>query len=317
MAGINGAKITYSHSRLLNTTELYQTLVLFAKLLDLSYADGLMKYLCAPLYYRYIRQLMQTLISCAYTYVYNATHTQSFSDRLAQREAKKFHATNLSISDGLEKLNTAYMTLYKRPFNFESDSIHHLLFACLSLNPSITRILEIGTFTGDTTALMAMLFDSATISTVDLPNDDPILTQTYDRADSEKLAAFLKKQTANTTHDRIVPYKHNSFFLMDHFSPHSFDLVWVDGGHHYPEIAWDTCQAYHLTKPGGYVLFDDVLSLQTDWRRDTVSTDSYRTLAYLADRLTTPITYFLKRRNPLNTVIKTNRDWIALLQKQT
>ena len=64
--------------------------------------------------------------------------------------------------------------------DLESISSHLVLFSSLSaaLNP-IHDILEIGTFKGETTHLLARLFPTAKITMVDLPVSDPIFSKTY------------------------------------------------------------------------------------------------------------------------------------------
>jgi len=46
-----------------------------------------------------------------------------------------------------------------------------------------------------------------------------------------------------------------------------FDIVFIDGGHSYPSLAWDAMYAYNRTAPGGFILFHDYNRPNNDPRR--------------------------------------------------
>ncbi len=77
---------------------------------------------------------------------------------------------------------------------------------------------------GQTTALLARLFPRAEIVPVELPASDPILRETYDRGDREKLNKFHQTLAANTSAPNIRPVSANSFFIPAVVRP-PFDLV--------------------------------------------------------------------------------------------
>ena len=108
----------------------------------------------------------------------------------------------------------------------------------------------------------------------------------------------------------------NTLFLLSNISlDEKFDLIWVDGGHLYPDVAWDLSNAYHLLNKGGYLLCDDVVKSDKYYSNGYVSTDSYEVLNYLEERIDGGITYFLKRISwVLYPRIKT-RKYVALLKK--
>ena len=193
-------------------------------------------------------------------------------------------------------------------------SVHWLLFACLRQQQPPARILEIGTYDGQTTALLARLFPAAQIITVELPAWDPILRQTYGRSDRAELESFARRLAANTSAPNITLLKINSFFVPAEVRG-SFDLIWIDGGHLYPEVAWDLCNAYHLAAPGGYIMCDDVVADPRGWSDSYVSPDSHNVLRYICTRTNEPLALFLKRESPLESADPRTRKFVALLHK--
>ena len=64
----------------------------------------------------------------------------------------------------------------------EMYSEHLLIFTALSISSNIpNKILEIGTHDGRCASILAVLFPHSEIITIDLKDDDPIFTGTYDR----------------------------------------------------------------------------------------------------------------------------------------
>jgi len=192
--------------------------------------------------------------------------------------------------------------------------VHWLLLAAVASQRCCGRILEIGTFDGETTALMARLFPASRIVTLDLPPDDPILGATYGRSGPAKRGAFERRLAANTAVDRIALLRVNSFFLPSVVAE-QFDLIWLDGGHLYPEIAWDFCNAWHLLREGGILMCDDVVPDPKGIRDGYVSPDSYQVLEYVARRTDAPWWLFLKRESAEWSADPRERKFVALLCK--
>lgn len=195
-------------------------------------------------------------------------------------------------------------------------SVHWLLFSCLSeLSPMpIRRILEIGTYDGETTSLLSKLFPLAEITTVDLPDADPMFRGLYLRGDAQVAADFNARRCANLKAGNIEYKAVNSFFLHGQVQG-AFDLIWVDGGHLYPEVAWDICNAYSLCAMGGYIMVDDVIAHPRGFRDAYVSPDSHAVLQYVAARTSDAPTYFLKRAGCRWSAVPRRRKYVALLKK--
>ena len=218
------------------------------------------------------------------------------SNQIDTSELEKFNNNGFSYEKGLNKLNSI---LKNKEFNIAFDSIHWLLFSCLSIqNHKINRILEIGTYTGEATFILSELFPDASITTIELPYDDPIFTTTYSRNSEADRKKFMELQQANLNpaKDRIKLIQKNSFFLLDVVND-KFDLIWVDAGHLFPEIAWDISNAYYLCKKGGYLMFDDIIKHKNGFSNDYVSPDAYNVLKYMSERSEDKVTYFYKRIN--------------------
>lgn len=235
-------------------------------------------------------------------------------DKVAREEDEKFDNLEINTSEALEKLNPILMAKYGREFDFQSDSIHWILWAGISNLWPINRILEIGTFDGEGTHILGKLFPQAEIITLDLPENDPILRASYGRESEEKYETYKKKQKENLKLSNIKLLNINSFFLTSHVSG-PFDLIWVDGGHLFPEVAWDICNAWNMCSPGGFILCDDVLPTQKPISTKYVSSESYKVLLYLKDRSDSGVTLFLKRRNPLHYASVITRKYVALIRK--
>ena len=235
---------------------------------------------------------------------------------ISNQELQKFQACGLDQEKAVEKLN-AILSEQRIPYDSDSDSIHWLLFAALSQNRSYKKILEIGTYEGEFTHILGNLFPDAEIVTVDLPEHDPIMEATYNRANSEVLHSYKGKQEHNTAGKNIRTVKSNTLFLMDALQQgEKFDIIWVDGGHLYPDVAWDISNAYHLLNPGGMMFCDDVIPSKKAYDNGYVSTESYDVLNYLGERIESPVTYFLKRTNPYFYALDHTRKYVALVQKK-
>lgn len=248
---------------------------------------------------------------------YRACYRRFFHDpqELAKIEKEKFEKAGLDMGAAQAALNQVLQDLRGSDFDFASDSIHWLVFSALSVAKiEVRNILEIGTFDGEFTWILSKLFPQAKITTIDLPASDPLLRDFYNREEDSDFQRYKAKQKANLANENINLIESNSFFLLDKVNE-KFDLIWVDGGHLYPEVAWDLCSAYHLCREGGQVLCDDVIPLKTLYKDRYVSTESFEVLEYLQARIPVKLILFLKRRDPLFFARKKDRKFVSCLQK--
>lgn len=231
-------------------------------------------------------------------------------------EREKFEETGLNYEAAMTRLNEALASLGRDQYLESSGvgSVHWVLFSALSLKYEMRRILEIGTFDGETTGLLSRLFPAAHITTVDLPHDDPRFTELYDRRDPKERLAFIKRQRANTADSKIELLLVDSFLLPGRLQP-GFDLVWVDGGHRYPVVAWDICNAFHLCAPNGWVLCDDVLTQPEAEDHAFVSQHPFEVVEYVREHAPVDVHYFLKRRGTRWSANPKRRKFVAAIRR--
>lgn len=151
-------------------------------------------------------------------------------------------------------------------------SEHHTLFAAISLKHRIKSILEIGTYSASCTKLLSILYPEAEIVTVDLPDDDPIFKQTYDRDKKDERQNFVRER--NRLIDSCVNVtflQQNSLELM-HNKFSKFDLIWVDGAHGYPIIAMDIVNSLSCLEKNGLLFIDDI------WKSRSKNESHYRSI---------------------------------------
>ena len=222
--------------------------------------------------------------------------TASSSDVYVDEEKQRFIEQGLDFDGSLSRLNAILMRRIGRSFDFRSDSIHWLLFSALGLKyPSAQKVLEIGTFDGFFTSLLVEFFPQAQITTVDLPASDPLLKAYFRRDNPEVLRKYLATQSVNIANERIRLLSINSLFLEENIRGQIFDVIWVDGGHVYPEVAVDLANAYAHCRDGGVVVCDDVMMAPKGYNDGFVSLESKDVLDYLAKRVGVPVIHFRKR----------------------
>jgi predicted O-methyltransferase YrrM len=176
----------------------------------------------------------------------------------------------------------------------DDESVHRLAFTALQVaGVRPQNVLELGTLHGEATVHLATLFPQATIHTVELPADDPLL-RTWHR-DSAKRDADTAARFA--PHGNIRQIRANSFDLMALDLP-LFDLVWLDAGHHYPEVAWDHAYCFGRLRPNGWLFSDDVILPDTaGGRLEGEDFAPYFVLEYVAARKPWPHGRLLKRES--------------------
>jgi predicted O-methyltransferase YrrM len=235
---------------------------------------------------------------------------------IAAEEGRKLTAFG-DIGVASDRLNGILAARGRGPYDPDDDSVHLLLWSLLSLRHPVKRILEIGTFEGEGTNILARLFPAAEVTTVELPDDDPLFRTFYRRSSDAERKAFHEKQEKNLDLPNITLLKANSFFLPRRLEG-AFDLIWIDGGHLYPEVAWDICNAWHLAAPGGAILLDDVVTEKNSKKTGLISSESYEVLEYLQERIPAlDLKLFLKRRFPFRGMDVLKKTSVAVITKPT
>ncbi|MEH1910658.1 MAG: class I SAM-dependent methyltransferase [Nostoc sp.] len=152
--------------------------------------------------------------------------------------------------------------------NHDHDSVRN---ASLTINDKVAiatichivkpqTVIEIGTFRGETTDLIAQNLVDADIYTLELP-------QTFSRhsfrADSDDLEVLkLRKpglyiQDMYATNSRIHQiYGDSAVFNFEGINQ-TFDLAFIDGAHSSEYVKNDTEKLLPLMNPGGWIIWDD------------------------------------------------------------
>ena len=249
-----------------------------------------------------------------------------FSFIFASRDKEKYTIQNNSIFE-IFKINRREMeNIYEKVLNnIEIDtwkhssnlkktkdgSIHHLIFCGLkSINFKPANILEIGTYTGESTEFLSKLFPNSKVFSVDLPENDPIYKKYFDPNIQNYLNSRMEKIKKL---DNVKLIKINSAFLMDQNLP-KMDLIWNDGDMFYPDVAWENAYLYTLLNNGGFLLNDDVHLEEnkiTLYKKDYLNI--IETQRYLESRVKSKYYYLFKNEDFIQNIFYPKR--ISILKK--
>ena len=193
--------------------------------------------------------------------IMNMMTTYDADERIKQVETE-LSKLGLSYSDGKLLIKEFVNSICHVDLKKSSMvSNHWLIFAIINSiydGKKFSNIMEIGTYDGITTTLLANLFRDSTILTLDLNDTDELFLETYNR--SNTYIDFVKKRDRLLgLHSNIIQKQKNSFSLT-YSEDKKYDLIWVDGAHGYPTIVSDIVNAYRLLKDGGFLMVDDVIS---------------------------------------------------------
>ena len=173
--------------------------------------------------------------------------------KLVDEQNEMFRKLGIDREDGLLFLNS----LSDKSLEFVQEksvgmaSEHHVLFSALSRkNKNLQRILEIGTFQGETSRLLDKLFPKAVVESLDLPDEERAKSKVYAYADGMN---FASDESAVS---RIKYLKQNSLRLVEFLG--GYDLIWVDGNHLSPYTISDIVNSVRLMSNQGYLVCDDI-----------------------------------------------------------
>ncbi|MFT4302889.1 MAG: class I SAM-dependent methyltransferase [Desulfovibrio sp.] len=210
-------------------------------------------------------------------------------------QAARFEKMGWDYKKALEKTNAILPLLgIAGTFHenmYEGASQHWLALAAI-VPEKVRRILEIGTFSGDTTAFLSALFPHAQIVTCDLPDDSQRYITSYGRQNPEKKRALEEQREKNLSAKNITFIQKNSFLLPQYISG-TFDIIWMDGGHNYPDVAFDLCNSWHMLADDGILLCDDIFIPQPE--NTSKNHDSYNVFLPLIRDNIIDVNYMLKR----------------------
>lgn len=197
----------------------------------------------------------------------------------------------------MEAISNALYAAGLGTFSEDDDmfSEHLVLLGALSRGAGEPKeILEVGTYDGRTALILSHLFPSATITTIDLPPNDPVYGASYEVARSKEFVSRRNEYLGRNQRVKFVEI--NSLGLTRKQETRAYDLIWVDGDHDFPTVGIDLANAVRLLRPGGYLLCDDVVTAKPSRSTTYLSDAAHRTLTALwrADLIEQP-TYIYKR----------------------
>lgn len=206
-------------------------------------------------------------------------------------------------------------------FYGKKTSWHYHILANFS-SESKLKILEIGTYKGHTSFYLSNIFPNSKIFTVDLPDikfasnnkeksyEIPQGTQLIsnilpnnDQKIKTEAKNFLDIRSKNLQNKNIEFIQCDSTEILSLFENKSFDLIWVDGDHVFPQVIFDIFQAYHLCKINGYLLCDDII--KNNFQDVTKSSFGYSALESLSSKNYLRTNYFYKTTDPDNIYTNT------------
>ncbi len=209
-------------------------------------------------------------------------------------QEKHFLQLGLNRSAGLQLLNDLCVVEFGCPYSEDRGmwSEHLVFFAALSASGRRPRkILEIGTFRGETTLFLARLFPESDILSVDLPITVARHMNLYDYGTT---TSTLESRTRNVLGCKNVTLREASSVTLLGLDE-EFDLIWLDGAHGFPVVTLDIANSFRMISNSGLVLCDDVYK---HFRRSDAIYESdatHQTLSELESAELIQVDYLMKR----------------------
>jgi predicted O-methyltransferase YrrM len=166
---------------------------------------------------------------------------------------------------------------------FFSGNVNHWsrLFKKYNVHPK--KILEIGTFRGDSAKFLIDYFDDAKLTCVDTWTGSPELSHVNFKDVEEEFDRFQQRYPY-----RVQKIKDTSNSFFSHQDA-KFDLIYVDGSHFADDVVVDLINSWAVLEVGGIMICDDYISWHHNRVRDNpcaainsflmLKKDQYRLLA--------------------------------------
>ena len=200
------------------------------------------------------------------------------NSRILRQQNALFKSRGLDRELGLDKLDSICKKLFGVGYSEHGGmwSEHLVFMSSISMSEiKVERILEIGTFKGETTRIISHLFPGSEVTSVDLSHDEIGKNGTYSYA-LQDIKAFVNVEFAGDA--KFVEM--NSIKLLS--SNQTYDLIWVDGYHLAPTVIIDIANSVRMLRQGGIALCDDVY-LSKSWIEKDSDLSSMKVLKVLAD----------------------------------
>jgi len=202
----------------------------------------------------------------------------NYNNKSNKEQDSEYFNLGLDRKLGLTKLNKIIKNLYGNKYSETNGmwSEHLILFSAISeSNRKVEKILEIGTFNGETTRILSHLFPSAIIETFDLPLSSIEKDKKYKYI--VKNSRIINERELNFKELHNVQFIENSSLLLTQ-TQKKYDLVWLDGDHSYPIVTIDIMNSLKILSRNGLIICDDVYISPRSFNKFGRSTASFETL---------------------------------------
>lgn len=197
--------------------------------------------------------------------------------------------------------------------HYEMTSEHQIFFSSLSLSKefNVTNILEIGTWDAKNACLLSILFENASIDTIDLSREHEIFKNSYNR--TNKVDEFVNRRDILLEKYKKINFKElNSLNLYNYTK--KYDLIWIDGAHGYPFVCMDIINCLKLLNTNGLIMCDDVFINKINSDKLYQSNASYETLSELKKEKIIEFNLIYKRLDTENNFNSGNRKFVAIVE---
>lgn len=179
-------------------------------------------------------------------------------------------------------------------------SNHYEIFAGISQVCTPTSILEIGTHRGVFTAFLAALWPAAKIVTYELPIKESLPRKLAVEPDLNRHYVPEFRNDADYRDAILSRFPNIELRLQDSsaltHSLETFQVVWIDGDHRYPVVAFDVANAVRLCDPKGWIGVDDIRLRGTKVSNTSMgSTEGHETVRRITAAGMTNLHLVLKR----------------------
>jgi predicted O-methyltransferase YrrM len=236
--------------------------------------------------------------------------------KLLQDQNKKFFNIGLNRDQAIQKLNLVLSGLYGQAYSEKKGmwSEHLILFSAISdiENPP-KKILEIGTFNGETTQILSALFPNSKITTLDLKFDEILKLKLYDYETKDKKLVHDREMNLKSL-PNVTFLELNSLGLIDFHE--KFDLIWIDGEHSYPIAPIDISNSIRLLSSTGAAICDDVYLKARDSNKDGRSTASIDSLESFSQANIIEFSLLHKRLGYFFNFSSSNKKYLGYIKRK-
>lgn len=200
-------------------------------------------------------------------------------------------------------------------------SNHYEIFAGISQVCNPTSILEIGTHRGVFTSFLAALWPNAKIITYELPMRESLPIAMTSESDLDRHYVSHFKSDAEFRDSMLSRFSNIELRLQDSSVlaevAETFDVIWIDGDHRYPVVAFDAMNAVRLCNTGGWIGLDDIrLKVGRKKSISMGSTEGHESASRIAATGLTTLNLVLKRgQNAHGGQVFAEEKHIAILRK--